>query len=44
MSAAVILCRTEDDVTPAILKKNLSEEGVLDIQQKVLQGEMIPHY
>ena len=44
VDAAVMLCKKNDDAMMAIVKSNAIHADVLDIQQKVMQGEKMPNY
>lgn len=44
MSASVIICHNEDSSMKAIFKKNINKSKILDIQNKVKKGEIIPSY
>jgi len=44
MSASVIICQEEDSSMKAIFKKNIDKNKILEVQNKVKNGEIIPSY
>lgn len=44
MSASVIICHDEDSSVKAIFKKNIDKNKILEVQNKVKNGEIIPSY
>lgn len=44
VSTAVIVCRKDDTVLKTVLRQNIEKDTILDIQQKVKVGSIIPRY
>lgn len=44
MSASVIICQEEDSSMKTIFKKNIDKNKILEVQNKVKNGEIIPSY
>lgn len=44
MSASVSICQEEDSSMKAIFKKNIDKNKILEVQNKVKNGEIIPSY